>query len=53
MKKIYNSTDHQAAGKGSLHAILKTGDFDGDGIDDVAALSALEFYKSDHAKQYD
>ena len=53
MVDIFNHAGHHAAGNGSLHAILKTGDFNGDNIDDLAVLSSLEFQSSDEAKQYD
>ena len=52
MKEIYDTSGHKAAGKGSLRATLKTGDFNGDNIDDVAVLSALEFETSDQAKKW-
>ena len=53
MANIYGKAGHRAAGKGSLHARLKTGDFNGDGIDDLAVLSSLEFETSDQAKKCD
>ena len=53
MKEIFSAAGHHAAGNGSLHAILKTGDFNGDNIDDLAVLSSLEFQSSDEAKKFD
>ena len=39
MIDIYNAAGHHHAGNGSLHSILKTGDFNGDNIDDLAVMS--------------
>ena len=53
MDNIFHTSGHRAAGKGSLRATLQTGDFNGDNIDDVAVLSALEFEKKDQAQKCD
>ncbi|MCQ2752191.1 MAG: fibronectin type III domain-containing protein [Coriobacteriales bacterium] len=39
---IYDACDGKDKGKGSLHAILKTGNFGGDNAEDLAVLSSTE-----------
>lgn len=53
MVKISKNAKNRGAGKGQLRLTLTSGDYNGDGYDDIAALSALEFKSGDEAKKYD